>query len=85
MTTNPFTTTTTSGTTRLHRSATDKKLFGVCGGIGEYFGVDPTIVRLAFVALTFAGGAALPVYILAALIIPEAGAEHRPFDGPIAA
>ena len=56
---------------RLIRSTTDKKVFGVCGGIAKNFDVDPTIVRLAFVALTLFGGAALPFYIVAALVMPE--------------
>ncbi len=38
---------------RLTKSKTDRKLFGVCGGLGEYFGIDPTLVRLAFVLLSF--------------------------------
>ena len=44
---------------------------GVCGGIAEYFGVDPTIVRLAFVLLCFGWGSGLLAYIVAALIMPE--------------
>jgi len=51
----------------------DKKIAGVCGGIAEYFDVDPTIIRLAWVLLTvftmfFVG---IVAYIIAALIIPE--------------
>ena len=41
---------------RLTKSKTDRKLFGVCGGLGEYFGIDPTLVRLAFVVLTLFKG-----------------------------
>ena len=44
---------------------------GVCGGIGEYFGIDPTIVRLGFVLLSLMVGGGLLVYILAAIILPE--------------
>ena len=44
---------------------------GVCGGIGEYFNIDPTLVRLGFVALSFLAGGGLLVYILAAIIIPD--------------
>ena len=56
---------------QLYKSSTNKKIAGVCGGIGEYFGFDPTIVRLGFVALTFLAGGGLVVYILAAIIMPD--------------
>ncbi len=59
-------------TRRLYRSRTDRMLAGVCGGLGEYFGVDPTIVRLLMVLLALAGGPGLILYIILALIIPEA-------------
>ena len=58
---------------KLYRSNTNKMLAGVCGGIGEYFNVDPTLVRLGFVALSFLAGGGLLVYILAAIIIPKEG------------
>ena len=54
---------------KLYRSMTNKMLCGVCGGIGEYFNIDPTIVRL--LAVLFACcGAGLLAYIIAAIIIP---------------
>ncbi len=56
---------------RLYKSRTNKKVAGVCGGIGEYFNIDPTLVRLGFVALSFLAGGGLFVYILAAIIIPD--------------
>jgi phage shock protein C len=56
---------------RLYRSAADKKLGGVCGGIAEYFGVDATLVRLAFVLLSLAGGPGLLLYIVMWAIVPE--------------
>ena len=56
---------------RLYKSRTNKKVAGVCGGIGEYFDIDPTLVRLGFVALSFLAGGGLFVYILAAIIIPD--------------
>ncbi len=59
-------------TRRLYRSRTDRQLAGVCGGLGEYFGVDPTIVRLIFIVLALAGGPGLLLYIILALVIPEA-------------
>ncbi|HEY3502242.1 MAG TPA: PspC domain-containing protein [Actinocatenispora sp.] len=57
---------------RLRRSATDRKLTGVCGGLGEYFDVDPNIVRVAVVLGTlFTGGTLVLAYLAAALFIPE--------------
>jgi len=56
---------------RLYRSRTNVVLGGVCGGIGEYFGVDPTIVRLLWVIFALAGGIGGFVYIIAWIIIPE--------------
>jgi len=57
---------------RLTRSQTEKKVFGVCGGLGIYVGIDPTVIRLLFVIATFAtGGAALLVYLLMALLVPK--------------
>ena len=55
---------------KLYKSRTNKMVAGVCGGIGEYFNIDPTLVRLGFVALSFLAGGGLFVYILAAIIIP---------------
>lgn len=56
---------------RLYRSRTDRMLGGVCGGIAEYFGVDPTLIRLLAVVLIVAGGAAIIAYIIAWIVIPE--------------
>lgn len=55
---------------KLYKSRTDKKLDGVCGGIAEYMNVDSTIVRLAWVLFTLAGGAGFIAYLIAALVIP---------------
>ena len=60
---------------RLTLSATNSKLTGVCGGLGEYFDVDPTLVRLVWVALSvFPGGivGGILAYVLAWIIIPKA-------------
>lgn len=54
----------------LMRSRTDRKLFGVSGGLGEYFNVDSSIVRLVFIALFLLGSIGLWAYLLAALIMP---------------
>lgn len=56
---------------KLYLSNTDKKICGVCGGIGEYLDVDPTIVRLIWILLFFAYGFGFVVYIIAALLIPK--------------
>lgn len=56
---------------RLYKSTTNRVLCGVCGGIGEYFNVDPTIIRLLFILLLFGAGSGLLAYIIAAIIIPE--------------
>jgi len=59
---------------RLNRSVTDRKIAGICGGMGEYLDVDPTVVRLVTVILALATGL-IPMtigYIIAWFIIPEA-------------
>jgi phage shock protein C len=61
---------------RLYRSRQDRIVAGVCGGLGHYFNVEPVLVRIGFVALTFAGGAGILVYLLAAILIPQATAEE---------
>ena len=56
---------------KLYRSMTDKKIAGVCGGLGEYFNIDPVILRIAFVvALLMAGGGGL-LYLIMWLVVPE--------------
>ncbi|XCP86295.1 PspC domain-containing protein [Roseburia hominis] len=58
---------------RLYRSRESRMLCGVCGGIAEYFNLDPTLVRLAAVLLIFVSfGNALLAYFIAAIIIPDA-------------
>ena len=57
---------------RLYRTeGRDATICGVCGGIAEYFGIDPTLVRVAPAILIFAGGLSLWVYIIAAFIVPK--------------
>ena len=55
---------------RLYRSRTQRMLCAVCGGIGEYFNIDPTLIRLLFVLFGCTGGGIL-AYIIAAIIIPD--------------
>lgn len=56
---------------RLYRSTREKMLFGVCGGVAEYFDTDPTIIRLAWVVFSLLGGSGILAYIIAAIIMPE--------------
>ena len=56
---------------RLYKSEDTRILCGVCGGVGEYLGVDPTLVRLVWVLITLAAGAGLLLYIIAAIIMPR--------------
>ena len=57
---------------KLTKSSENRMICGVCAGVGEYLGIDPTVVRLAWVLLTFVGAAGIIAYIIAAIIIPEA-------------
>ena len=56
---------------RLYRSNTDRMIAGVCGGIGEYFNIDPTLVRLAWAIFGCCGGAGIVAYVIAAIIMPR--------------
>ena len=56
---------------RLYKSKENRVLCGVCGGLGEYFNLDPVIVRLILVVLCCVGFSGVIAYIVAALIIPE--------------
>lgn len=57
---------------RLIKSSVNRMICGVCGGIGEYFKIDPTVIRLIWVILSvFGAGTGLVVYIIAAVIVPE--------------
>ena len=70
-----------SGAKRLHRSSTNKMLLGVCGGLGEHFGIDPTLLRLVFVLGLFLGGTSFVLYIVLAIIMPsDRGMEMEPRD-----
>lgn len=61
---------------RLERSSSDKMLAGVCGGLGRYFELNPTVFRVGFVVLTLLGGAGVLVYLAAALVMPSEGKER---------
>lgn len=56
---------------KLYRSNGNCMIAGVCGGIGEYFGIDPTLIRLAWALFCCAGGSGILFYLVAAIIIPQ--------------
>src|SRR2546425_4122143 len=56
---------------RLTRSETDKRIAGVCGGLGEYFGIDPILIRVAFVLLAFMGGTGVIAYVVLWIVLPK--------------
>lgn len=56
---------------KLYRSSTDKKIAGVCGGLAEYFDMDPTLMRILWVVFVLAGGSGILAYIIAWIIMPE--------------
>ncbi len=62
-------------TKRLYRSTKEKMIGGVCGGMAEYFDIDPVLLRILFVVATFAGGSGILAYIICWIIIPERPAE----------
>ncbi|MGA9407166.1 MAG: PspC domain-containing protein [Bacteroidota bacterium] len=66
---------------RLFKSRTNKVIAGVCGGLAEYFDVDPVIMRVLFVLLAFFGGSGFILYIACAIIMPK---ELFNLDGPAA-
>jgi phage shock protein PspC (stress-responsive transcriptional regulator) len=63
---------------KLFRSRQERMIGGVAGGLGEYLNVDPTLMRLAFVILTFFGGSGIPIYLIMWLVIPESPAAPVP-------
>lgn len=67
----------TSEVKRLYRSKKEKMVGGVCGGLGEFFQVDPIIFRLIFLMLLFGVGSGALIYIVMMLIIPEAPTEVK--------
>ncbi|MEW6033703.1 MAG: PspC domain-containing protein [Chloroflexota bacterium] len=58
---------------RFYRSTTERKIWGVCGGLADYFAMDPTLVRVIFVVLVFVSGIGILLYILLAIAAPSAG------------
>lgn len=56
---------------KLHKSQNDKKLFGVCGGLAEYFNINSILIRLIFCIVFFMYGGGLLLYIILAFIMPN--------------
>jgi len=56
---------------KLYRSRSNRVLFGVCGGLAEYFNIDPTIVRVIAVASVLAGTLGFWIYIIMAIVVPN--------------
>ena len=56
---------------RLYKSRDNRMLAGVCGGVADYFGIDPTLVRLGWSLFCALGGSGILAYIIAAIVIPE--------------
>ena len=56
---------------KLKRSSTDRVIAGVCGGVGEYFNIDPVVVRIIWALMFFWGGMGFLAYLICALVIPE--------------
>jgi phage shock protein C len=55
---------------KLYRSRSDSMVAGVCGGLGEYFGIDSTLIRLVFVVATILGGHGILAYLICLILIP---------------
>ncbi|UCH58849.1 MAG: PspC domain-containing protein [Anaerolineales bacterium] len=61
---------------RLYRSRKERMFAGVCGGLAEYFGIDPTLVRLFFVFAALFGGPGLLAYLIIMIVVPEEPMEQ---------
>ena len=62
---------------RLYRSSKSRMVCGVCGGIAEYFNIDPTLVRLGWILFAFAAGSGVLAYIVAAIVKPNEPADMQ--------
>lgn len=56
---------------KLYKSNKNKMISGVCGGVGEFFCIDPTLVRLGWVVFCALGGSGILAYIIAAIVVPQ--------------
>lgn len=55
---------------KIYRSRKDKVLLGVCGGLGDYFDIDPVLIRIIFILLSFVNGFGILLYLVSAIVIP---------------
>ena len=71
-------------TKRLYKSSNNQMISGVCGGIAEYFALDPSLVRLGWVIVTLfsGGGIGIIAYIACAIVLPTAPRNHPPHTDP---
>jgi phage shock protein C len=69
---------------RLTRSRTNRVVAGVCAGLANYLGVDPVMIRIAFVVLALAGGGGVLIYLIAWILIPEEEPGASPSARPVA-
>jgi phage shock protein C len=58
-------------TRKLYRSRSDRKLAGVCGGLAQFFGLDPTLIRVLFVVLAVLGGSGILIYLAMWIMVPN--------------
>jgi len=58
-------------TRKLYRSRTNRKLAGVCGGLAEFFNLDPTLIRVLFVVLAVLGGSGILIYLAMWILVPN--------------
>ena len=65
---------------RLYRSRSERMLAGVCGGIGDYFDVDPTVIRLLFVVFALAIGSGILLYIILLILVPLEPETSEPVE-----
>jgi phage shock protein C len=68
---------------KFYRSRTDRIVWGVCGGLGEYFGIDSTLVRILFILLAFGSGSGIVLYLILALIVPSGPHDKTKGSGKV--
>jgi phage shock protein C len=66
---------------KLYRSQKEKMVAGVCGGLGEYLDIDPTLIRIIWVVVTLMGGAGLLAYLVMWIVVPLEPEAGAPFAG----
>lgn len=64
---------------RLYRSTRNRKIAGICGGIGEYLNVDPSLIRIIWLLITFAFGVGILLYLICWIVLPE---DRELLEGP---